>query len=118
MTDGWSNGIYCLGSLLPADPLAISASMFGGQATSIVGKNKSKFSGLDKAIADATAATDDATKAKNMQQMQVLISDKYCLFTPTIINVDLAPKNKKVHNDGVDDTPFGMWTPESAWISK
>jgi peptide/nickel transport system substrate-binding protein len=118
MTDGWSNGIYCLGSLLPADPLAISASMFSATATSVVGKNIAKFSDLDKVIADSTSATDDATKAKNMQQMQVLINDKYCLFTPTIINVDLAPKNKKVHGDGVDDKPFGLWTPESAWISK
>jgi hypothetical protein len=73
---------------------------------------------IDKTIDAAYSAPDFATKQKLTWQLQSLIHDKYCLWTPVIGFVDLSAKNKKAHDDNVDDIPFGIWTPEKAWISR
>jgi peptide/nickel transport system substrate-binding protein len=114
---GWSNAIYCLGILVPADPLGMMTSFL----STITGPYKTTWlhnDTIDKAINDAFAAPDFATKQKLTWETQKVINETYCMWTPVLVNIDLSVKTKKVHGDGIDTTPFGLWTPESAYLDK
>jgi ABC-type transport system substrate-binding protein len=117
MNTGWSNAIYCYGILVAADPLS-NMQTFTSYSTSVPSKATLKNADLDKAFNDAVAATDFATKQKLTWQLQSLVHDTYCIWTPILINVGISAKSKKVHGDGISDMAFGLWSPENAWIEK
>jgi ABC-type transport system substrate-binding protein len=114
---GWSNALYCLGILAPADPLGIMAAFL----SNVTGPYKTTLlhnADIDNAINNAAAAPDFATKQSLTWAAQTALTETYDIWTPVLVNVDLSVKTKKVHGDGIDTTPFGLWTPESAYLDK
>jgi peptide/nickel transport system substrate-binding protein len=114
---GWNNALYGQGILVAADPLS-NFQFLTSSSTSATAKTTLKNAELDKTFADASAATDFATKKDLTWKLQVLVHDTYCVWNPILVNVGISVKTKKVHDDGISDMAFGLWSPENAWLEK
>jgi peptide/nickel transport system substrate-binding protein len=118
---GWTKGgIFCLGWLVDPDPTSMMPSLFRSDATMAVSKAIIKNAEIDKAFQDARGAADFASKQQLTWQLQSLLIDKYCLYFPVIIYLELATKSPKVHGDALDNPigSIGLWEPENAWKEK
>jgi peptide/nickel transport system substrate-binding protein len=72
-----------------------------------------------KAVQDAKAAPDFATKQKLTQNLQKLFVDKYCLILISSTRYDNAFEQSYVRNSGVlRSANTQIWTPEAAWLDK
>jgi peptide/nickel transport system substrate-binding protein len=72
----------------------------------------------NKLIAEARKATDAATKKKLVWQIQQLVFEKYCTFSPVLAIAPIAAIQPYVKGDGIMQTWPAEFTPENAWLDK
>ncbi len=119
-TQGWNNALFAAGQLMAPDPMGVVGAVFSSKNTSGIGKMMLKNADIDKAISDAYQAPDFASKQQATWAFQSVVYDKYCVWMPVLLNVELATKSTRVHGDSLDDPQgsTGLWTPEAAWLDK
>jgi ABC-type transport system substrate-binding protein len=72
-----------------------------------------------KAIKEATAASDFATKQKLTKDLMKMYVDQYCLMMTLDTRFDNAFEQANVRDSGIlRSANTQMWTPEDAWIQK
>jgi peptide/nickel transport system substrate-binding protein len=72
-----------------------------------------------KAVAQAKAAPDFATKQKLTQNLQKMFVDQYCLVLISSTRYDNAFEQSYVRNSGIlRSANTQIWTPEAAWLDK
>jgi peptide/nickel transport system substrate-binding protein len=73
---------------------------------------------VEKLLADAKAAPDQATKVAVVQNLQKVLFGDYSIFTPLLVPSGVCAKQSYVKGDGLMIIEYTQWTPESAWLDK
>jgi peptide/nickel transport system substrate-binding protein len=73
---------------------------------------------VTKQLQEAREAPDLATKKKVSWELQKLVYDKYCIFTPLFVPTAVWAKQPRIQDDGFYRTHVSDWTPERTWIKK
>jgi ABC-type transport system substrate-binding protein len=73
---------------------------------------------VEKLLADAKSAPDQATKVAVVQNLQKVLFGDYSIFTPLLVPSGVCAKQSYVKDDGIMIIEYTQWTPESAWLDK
>jgi peptide/nickel transport system substrate-binding protein len=73
---------------------------------------------IEKALIDLDLAPTPEAKRQIAWNLQDLMINKYCIFTPLIYNVGIDAKQTYVKGDGINIIVGDEWTPETAWLDK
>ena len=73
---------------------------------------------IEQLLVEAKQAPDQETKRAKIWQLQQVVFEKYCIFTPLVVISGLAAKQPYVHDDGLMVVEQTQWTPEDAWLDK
>jgi peptide/nickel transport system substrate-binding protein len=73
---------------------------------------------VEKALADAKAAPDQAAKLAIIRNLQKVVFGDYAIFMPLLVPSGIAAKQTYVKDDGLMTVEYTQWTPETAWLNK
>jgi peptide/nickel transport system substrate-binding protein len=117
VTGGWDN---CMITMIPklGSDVTIQMRQTIGSPGQVFGKSLIHPAEIDQLLAQATSATDTATKTSLVQQIQQVAFQQYAVFTPYRVSASVCAKAPYVHDDGLYMTESTQWSPENAWIAK
>jgi peptide/nickel transport system substrate-binding protein len=116
---GWTNGLFGVGMI--DDPeVGIDMRVFLAESSG-TGIAKSIIHPDD--VEDATnrmlSAPDFATKQSAAWELQYLMFDKYCIFTPIMFNSSITAWSTKVHDELFEASPSqDVWGFADTWLEK
>jgi len=73
---------------------------------------------IEKLLIEAKRAPDQLSKRAKIWELQQVVFEEYCIFSPMIVPSGLAAKQPYVHDDGMMAIEQTQWTPEDAWLDK
>jgi len=73
---------------------------------------------IEKLLTEAKQAPDQESKRAKIWELQQVVFEEYCIFTPMFVVSGLAAKQPYVRDDGMMVTEQTQWTPEDAWLDK
>lgn len=117
---GWTDGFVCT-SLYSTYDIGVLGRFFLSKEQGVPG-----FSGsilhpddVETTIQQLTQATDAEVKKSLQWQLQSLMADKYCLWTPVVDLNNIAAKSVKVQNDYLSEPATDKTgTYADCWIKK
>jgi peptide/nickel transport system substrate-binding protein len=114
---GWNGGILRTSNRIDSDMLGQFPKTMSSKP-GLYGMSMFVPPEMDDLISKAKAVTDDATKQKMTQEIQRVIFDQYCAFTPMLATTFIHAKSVKVHDDGRVVVEANQWTPADLWMDK
>jgi len=117
---GWDSGLFFHPTGLPAAIINQANSMWRQGLSGIVLGLTSVMrpDDLNDVILSAVSAKTDEEAQMYMQQAQVMMIDKYCMFWPIGVGYNTYVKTPKLHDDGIGDITYQMSTLWTAWLEK
>ncbi len=116
---GWTDGLFATEML--ADPeVGIQARYFfskdgcPGMATSMIHPDE-----VEAKMVEMTSAITFDAKKNAAWDLQTLMIDKYCMYTPLVLEYQIAVKSTKLHNDYVGEPTSdksGTWGYGEIWL--
>lgn len=73
---------------------------------------------IENLLTEAKQAPDQETKRAKVRELQHIVFEKYCIFSPMYVLSGLAAKQSYIKNDGMMTVELTQWTPEDAWLDK
>jgi len=73
---------------------------------------------IEKLLVEAKQAPDQQSKRAKIWELQQVVFEEYCIFTPMFVVSGLAAKQPYVRGDGMMVVEQTQWTPEDAWMDK
>jgi peptide/nickel transport system substrate-binding protein len=117
---GWSDGLFAADFVIGTDIGIFGNYMFSvysplGMAQSIAHPEE-----VDEAIWLTGTAPDFETKKTESWNLQYLLTDKYCLYTPIISTHYIAAKTDKIHGEQTSTLEASgfPWTFAEAWLEE
>jgi hypothetical protein len=71
---------------------------------------------IEQLLLEAKAAPDDESKQAKIRELQTVVFEEYCIFSPMLVASGLAAKQPYARGDGLMEVEFTQWTPEDAWL--
>jgi peptide/nickel transport system substrate-binding protein len=71
---------------------------------------------IEQLLLEAKAAPDDESKQAKIWELQTVVFEEYCIFSPMLVGSGLAAKQPYARGDGFMEVEFTQWTPEDAWL--
>jgi len=117
---GWSDGLFASDFLIGADIGIHSNFFFSVYSPLGMPQSMTHPDEVEEAIWLVTTAPDFETKKLESWNLQYLLTDKYCLYTPIVAASSVAAKTEKVHGDqsstvGASGFP---WTFAEVWLEE
>ncbi len=73
---------------------------------------------LEKLMDESSTLIDKEDKRQASFELQRLALEEYAIAAPILVKTNPSILNKKVRNDGFNDTHAVSWTPEEVWVGK
>jgi peptide/nickel transport system substrate-binding protein len=118
---GWTDGVFASDML--SDPEVGIPARYFFEAASPLGMPQSIIhpDAVEDAIKRMTTATDLEVKKDAAWELQALMVDDYCMYTPLILEFSIAAKSTKVHGEYTSEPRSdvsGTWTFADAWLEQ
>ncbi len=71
---------------------------------------------IEQLLVEAKAAPDEESKQAKIWELQKVVFEEYCIFSPMWVASGLAAKQPYARGDGLMEVELTQWTPEDAWL--
>jgi peptide/nickel transport system substrate-binding protein len=118
---GWSDGMFAADFVIGSDIGIFGNYMFSVYSPLGMPQSMTHPEEVDESIWLTTTAPDFETKKAQSWNLQYLLTDKYCLYTPIIATFPIAAKSIKVHGEHTSTVEAGSsfpWTFADAWLEE
>jgi peptide/nickel transport system substrate-binding protein len=117
---GWTDGMLATDFVTGAEIGIFGNYFFSSYSPLGIAQSMTHPDEVDEAIWLTTTAPDFETKQAESWNLQYLLTDKYCLYTPIVATYPIAAKTEKVHGEQThtmeaSDFPF---TFADAWLEQ
>jgi peptide/nickel transport system substrate-binding protein len=118
---GWNDSIFQTGML--SDPEVGIQARYFFEAASPLGMPQSIIhpDEVEAGIQKMVTATNLDSKQAAAWELQALLTDEYCMYTPVLLTFTIAGKSPEVHDEyssQPESDISGIWTFADAWLEK